>query len=159
MDVNFNDGDISQVISKWHQKWRTQIFLYPQVREILLNLKKKYRLALISNISDGELARGDMEMFKILNFFDIVLLSSDLGVRKPSPKLFEYILDKLNIRKDEMIFIGDTLHDDIQGAKQAGLLMAIHIKRNKEYFFPDYYIEPDKTIFNLHEIYKILNSK
>ncbi len=157
LDVKFNDDDISKIIIVSHNKWRTQIKLYPKVKELLSDLKKSYKLALISNISTGDLSRGDMEIFGILDLFDIVVMSSDLEIRKPSPKIFEYVLEKLNIKKDEMIFIGDTLYDDIQGAKNAGLLMAIHIKRNRSYYFPDYYIKPDKTVNNLQEIYKILD--
>ncbi|MFX0140529.1 MAG: HAD family hydrolase, partial [Candidatus Hodarchaeota archaeon] len=156
LNVKFNDGDVSQIIILSHNKWRTQISLYPKVKELLTDLKKSYKLALISNISTGDLSRGDMEMFGILDLFDIVVMSSDLEIRKPSPKIFEYVLNKLNIKKEEMIFIGDTLYDDIQGAKNAGLRMAIHVERNRSYYFPDYYIEPDKTIYNLHEINDIL---
>ncbi|NVM03689.1 MAG: HAD family hydrolase [Candidatus Helarchaeota archaeon] len=157
LKIKFNESDISQIIIKSHNKWRTQIKLYPKVKELLSDLKKHYKLALISNISTGDLSRGDMKVFGIFDIFDIVVMSSDLEIRKPSPKIFEYVLEKLNIKKEEMIFVGDTLYDDIQGAKNVGLSMAIHIKRKRSYFFPDYYIEPDKTIHNLHEIKGILN--
>jgi len=157
--IEFDHDDINKIILTSHQTWRNQIKAYPKVKELLLDLKKRYKLALISNIAEGDLARGDMDILGILEPFDIVVMSSDLNIRKPSPKIFEYVLNKLHIKKEEMIFIGDTLYDDIQGAKKASLRMAIHIKRERSYFFPDYYIEPDKIIYNLYEIYEILNSK
>jgi len=157
--VDFTDDDINEIILASHEKWRTQITTYPKVKELLYDLKKKYYLALISNIAEGDLARGDMEILGISEPFDIIVMSSDLEIRKPSPKIFHYVLNKLNIKKEQMIFLGDTLYDDIQGAKNAGLRMAIHVKRERSYFFPDYYVVPDKTIFNLHEIYDILNSE
>ena len=158
LKIKFSDAVISQIIIESHKIWRTQISLYSGVKELLKDLKKRYKLALISNIATGDLSRGDMEIFGILDLFDLVVMSSDLKIRKPSPKIFEYVLNKLNIKKEEMIFIGDTLYDDIQGAKNAGLCMAVHIKRNRTYYFPDYYIKPDKTIFNLSEIYEILKN-
>lgn len=158
LNLAFYEADILKIILASHQRWRAQISIYPKVQELLLDLKKRYKIVCISNISNGAFAREDMDIFGILKIFDYVVMSSDLGIRKPSPKIFEHVLNRLNIKRNEMIFIGDTLYDDIQGAKAAGLLMAIHVKRNRSYFFPDYYIKPDKTINSLHEIYDILDS-
>ena len=157
--LQFTELDINRIILASHQKWRTQISIYPKVKELLLELKKNYMLVCISNISEGDLAKEDMDLFDILKIFDYVVMSSDLGIRKPSPKIFEHVLNHLKIRNDEMIFIGDTLYDDVQGAKAANLLMAIHVKRDRSYFHQDYYIEPDHTIENLHQIREILNKK
>ncbi len=158
INVKYTINDIHEIKLASHQKWRTQISLYPKVKELLLDLKKRYKLALISNIAEGNMAREDMNIFGILEPFDIVVMSSDFNIRKPDPKIFEHVLEKLNIKKEEMIFIGDTLYDDVQGAKAAKLRMAIHVKRDRTYFFSDYYIEPDRIIYNLKEIYEILNS-
>ncbi|MHA1651183.1 MAG: HAD family hydrolase [Candidatus Helarchaeota archaeon] len=158
LNLEFSDEIINQIIQVSHQKWRSQISLYPDVKELLSTLKKSYTLICISNISDGDLAREDMDFFGISQFFDCIVMSSDLGIRKPSPRIFEYALEKVNVRKSETIFIGDTLYDDIQGAKTAGLRLAIHVKRNRSYFFPDYYIEPDISINKLTEIYSIIKS-
>ena len=156
LSIHFDEADISQIIIKSHETFRTQISLYPKVKELLSGLKKNYLLACISNVSDGDLAREDMEIFGILNLFDCVVMSSDLGVRKPSPEIFEYALNTLKIKNTEMIFIGDTLYDDIQGARAAGLLKAIHIRRNVSYYHSEYYIEADETIYDLHEICSLL---
>jgi putative hydrolase of the HAD superfamily len=156
LKITFEEADIAQITLRSHQTLRTQIVLYPEVKELLSNLKNNYLLACISNISEGDLAREDMKLFGILQLFDCVVMSSDLGIRKPSPKIFQYTLDQLNIENKDMIFIGDTLYDDIKGAKEAGLLMAIHVKRNISYFHSDYYIESDKTISSLIELTDLL---
>ncbi len=158
LNLEFTPDDITQIIFTNHLKWRSQIVLYAGVLELLTELQNNYKLACISNISEGDLAREDMNHFGILNFFDCIVMSSDLGIRKPAPKIFRHVLKKLNLKKEEMIYIGDTLYDDIKGAKAAGLLMAIHIKRDRSYFFPDYYITPDRTIYDLSEISDLLHS-
>ncbi len=158
LQLQFSREDVTRIILDSHREWRTQISIYPDVRELLSTLKKHYKIVCISNISEGDLARGDMELLGILDIFDYVLMSSDLGIRKPSPKIFQHVLDTLGITNSEMIFVGDTLYDDVQGAKLAELLMAIHIKRDRSYFFPEYRIEPDKTIRRLNELYNILKS-
>jgi putative hydrolase of the HAD superfamily len=158
LNLEFTSADITQLIIASHLKWRSQIALYTGVQELLMDLQTNYKLACISNISEGDLAREDMNHFGILNFFDCIVMSSDLGIRKPAPKIFRHVLKQLNLKKEEMIYIGDTLYDDIKGAKAAGLLMAIHIKRDRSYFFPDYYITPDRTIYDLSEISDLLHS-
>ncbi len=158
LKLQYTTSVIEQIILASHQKWRTQISLYPRVKEFLSDLKKEYIIVCISNIAEGDLAREDMDFFGILKIFDYVLMSSDLGIRKPSPKIFQHVLNYFHLEPNEMIFVGDTLYDDIQGAKDASLRMAIHIQRNRSYFFPDYYIEPDRVITNLQTIYEILNS-
>jgi len=159
LHLDYPEEAISQIILASHQKWQTQISLYPHVKELLTDLKRNYKIVCISNISEGNLARGDMDMFGILDLFDLVVMSSDLKIRKPSPKIFDHVLNQLKIKREEMIFVGDTLYDDVQGAKAAGLLMAIHVKRDRSYFFPEYTIKPDKTINNLQDIYEILNTR
>ncbi|MHA1130647.1 MAG: HAD family hydrolase, partial [Candidatus Helarchaeota archaeon] len=159
LQVIYSSEHVHQIINSSHQAWRKQISLYPNVKALLSSLKKSYQVVCISNISDGDLAREDMAIFGILDLFDYVVMSSDLGIRKPSPKIFEYVLKHLNIEKSEMIFIGDTLYDDVQGAKAANLRMAIHIKRARTYFFPDYYIKPDRTITQLVDLLEFLPVK
>lgn len=156
LDLQFTSADILKIRMASHQRYRSQIATYPEVTNILKKLKEKYTVVCISNISEGDFAREDMDSFGILQLFDYVLMSSDLGIRKPSPKIFQYILDLFHLQPDEMVFVGDTLYDDIQGAKAAKLRLAIHIKRDRSYFFPDYYIKPDRTILSLQELLDIL---
>jgi len=156
LNIDFDEDTISQIIRKSHETFRTQISLYPDTKEVLSKLKKTYLLACISNVSEGDLAREDMDIFGILHFFDSVVMSSDLGIRKPSPEIFEQVLTELDLKNSEIIYIGDTLYDDIQGAKAAGLFKAIHIKRNISYYHSEYYIEADETIYYLHEICPLL---
>jgi HAD superfamily hydrolase (TIGR01549 family) len=158
LELQFSRAHVTQIILDSHREWRTKISLYPCVQGLLSTLKNDYKIVCISNISEGDLARGDMKILGILDIFDYVVMSSDLGIRKPSPEIFQHVLDTLNITNSEMIFVGDTLYDDVQGAKLAELLMAIHIKRDRSYFFPEYYIKPDKTIRRLSELYNILKS-
>jgi putative hydrolase of the HAD superfamily len=152
LDLKYTTKDIDRIRLASHLVWRKQISLYPPVKKVLSYLKQNYTIVCISNISDGDLAREDMAHFGILDLFHYVLMSSDLGIRKPSPQIFQHVLERYDLSPGEMAFIGDTLYDDIQGAKNADLAMAIHVKRPRSYFFPDYRIEPDLTISSLKEL-------
>jgi beta-phosphoglucomutase-like phosphatase (HAD superfamily) len=58
---------------------------------------------------------------KISEFFNAVVVSEEVGWRKPSARIFKDSLNKLQIEASEAVYIGDSPNEDIKGAKQAGL--------------------------------------
>lgn len=53
-----------------------------------------------------------------------VIISSEVGWRKPAPEFFDIVCQQTNCRADEILFVGDDLVNDIHGAKQAGMATA-----------------------------------
>ncbi|KAB8137470.1 HAD family hydrolase [Gracilibacillus oryzae] len=51
---------------------------------------------------------------------DNIFVSGAIGHSKPSPEVFQHIEDKLQLDKEETVYIGDSYENDIVGAKQAG---------------------------------------
>lgn len=81
-----------------------------------------YRLGLVSNISLlGDLVREDLENLGLLDLFDSVVLSSELGLRKPHPRVYEHALAEIGVPAARAIFVGDRLREDIGGPQQAGM--------------------------------------
>ena len=54
-------------------------------------------------------------------FFDAVVVSGQIGYRKPHPRVFRELLDQLGTPKEQTAFVGDNLEADIRGASQMGL--------------------------------------
>ena len=95
--------------------------IYPEVPDVLKELKVQgYELGAISNF--------DTRFFKIFRelnldqYFDSITISSLAGSAKPSPKIFKYALDQHALDPDEAIHIGDSIKEDIEGARQANML-------------------------------------
>ncbi|MGE5764340.1 MAG: HAD family hydrolase [Mycobacterium leprae] len=61
-------------------------------------------------------------------FFDVVVISSDHGFRKPDPRLFRLALDRLRVPAAATVHVGDNPDRDVAGAKAAGLI-AVHLHR------------------------------
>ena len=57
----------------------------------------------------------------INEWFEWITTSEDAGARKPSRRFFTYALQKCKLRKDEIIFVGNQLNTDIQGANDYGI--------------------------------------
>lgn len=87
-------------------------------------LKKKYQLHIITNGFE-EIQSKKMKNSNIYDYFDKIITSESVGVKKPNPKVFNYALDIAKAKKDNSIMIGDSLEADIEGALNIGL-QAIH---------------------------------
>ena len=57
----------------------------------------------------------------ISDFFNNIVVSEEVGWRKPSAYIFQYAINRLQIQASEAVYIGDSPNEDIKGAKQAGL--------------------------------------
>jgi len=117
---------------------------------VLQELKKKYRLGLVSNFAYPPAIKHTLRKFHLSEFFDTVIISGDIGWRKPSPKIFEKALEALHVSASEAVFVGDAPFHDIIGAKQIGmktvLLRRLSAKETMDTG------NPDKIIGGLEEL-------
>ena len=98
----------------------TKSRLVDGAREMLQYLKEKgYRLCLISN-GFYEVQYRKMKSAQIEDFFEVVVLSDDIGVNKPDRRIFDHALRKAGATAEESIIIGDNPDADIKGAIDAG---------------------------------------
>ena len=95
--------------------------LYPGAREVLDDLAGAATLALVTNgLSDVQRAR--LARLEIAHLFATVVVSSEVGVTKPRPEIFEIAFEKLgNPPKSTAVMIGDSLTSDIAGGVAFGI--------------------------------------
>jgi HAD superfamily hydrolase (TIGR01509 family) len=80
------------------------------------------RTGIVSNAYEPPwLLRNDLERLRLLSRCDITAFSSEVGRRKPHPKIFEFAVARLGVSPGEVIFVGDSRYDDILGARKSGL--------------------------------------
>ncbi|SHM78390.1 YjjG family noncanonical pyrimidine nucleotidase [Polaribacter sp. KT 15] len=104
--------------------------LFEGTFEILDYLKSKYQLHIITNGFD-EVQMKKMKSSKIIDYFDAIVTSDSVGVKKPNPKVFNFALKKANATAENSVMIGDSLEADINGALNVGF-KAIHCVFNDE---------------------------
>ena len=98
--------------------------LFEGAFELLDYLKEKYTLHIITNGFE-EIQSKKMVNSKLHHYFDQIITSESVGVKKPNPKVFNFALESAKATKENSIMIGDSLEADIQGALNVGL-KAIH---------------------------------
>lgn len=87
-------------------------------REVLLELKQRYRMVLVSNFY-GNIATV-LKEFGLDGIFEHIIESAVVGVRKPDPKIFALGVDALGVEPNETVVVGDSMDKDIIPATKAG---------------------------------------
>ncbi|MCL2577285.1 MAG: YjjG family noncanonical pyrimidine nucleotidase [Defluviitaleaceae bacterium] len=113
---------------------------------------KGYSLYVVTN-GLIELQRPRVTNSKIGKFISYVMVSEEVGAKKPNPLIFNILLQKINFNPNEVIMVGDSLKNDIQGAKNANIKS---VWFNPERIKNETDIIPDYEITDLLQLTKIL---
>jgi len=100
--------------------------LFPHTLPMLNKLKQDYKIGLISNTSIFAV-KILKENTKLFDYIDYPLLSFEIGLVKPNPKIFEEMLKRAKCNPKEAMMIGDNFDDDVAPAKSLGM-HAIHFQ-------------------------------
>jgi len=123
---------------------------FRNVQKVLETLHQMgIKLGLISN-GKRQFQRDNLNALGIAGYFDTILISEEVGLRKPDPMIFQMGLDHLSVSAAESIFVGDHPENDVKAARDAGML---GIWKRDEYWME---AEADFTINDLYEIVAIV---
>lgn len=105
--------------------------IFPNVKNELLALKEQgIKLLLLSNAQTCFIDAEFPE--EIRELFDVVLISQELGIKKPSPKAFRLAFEKLGAKPENIVYVGDSAEDDMIPAGKAGCHCIMIAKRKKK---------------------------
>ncbi|MEM5778062.1 MAG: TIGR02253 family HAD-type hydrolase [Candidatus Aenigmatarchaeota archaeon] len=128
------------------------LYPYPNVVPTLNQLKKKYKLAILSDAPKIQ-AWIRLAAMEIQDKFDLVVTFDETKTKKPNLKPFFYVLKKLNFKAEECLFVGDSLARDIAPAKRLGFKTVLaKYGRTKE----KSNVKPDYIINDIKELLKIV---
>jgi putative hydrolase of the HAD superfamily len=88
---------------------------------LLERLARTLRLAVVSNFDYSPTARGILESAGVLDLFAAVVVSDEVGWRKPHPDIFAAALQRTGADPTRTLFVGDRLDIDVVGAHRAGM--------------------------------------
>ena len=127
--------------------------VYLDVESVLKDLQQNYKLALVTN-GVPQLQRDKLKSSKLGVYFDAVIISGELGIGKPDPKIFEAALSQLGTRPETAVMVGNSLKADIAGAKQVDI-KAVWLNRDRKE--NDNFIKPDYEVNDMNELRHVLN--
>jgi len=120
-NMNIDDDPLAAELAQFFERdRRTRHVLFPETLQVLDELKKHYKLAMITN-GAIDIQRDKIHGAKLADFFDPIIISGELGFGKPNPKLFQLAMERLAMKPDQCVMIGDSLNRDIAGASAVGM--------------------------------------
>ncbi|ACF14649.1 HAD-superfamily hydrolase, subfamily IA, variant 1 [Chloroherpeton thalassium ATCC 35110] len=123
---------INDVLRPRHQSHNLWNYVLPGTTELLKELKKQYRLAMISN-SDGRAEEKTIQ-YNLREYLEFVIDSQFVGVEKPNKKIFEIALNQLQLKPSECFYIGDIYSIDVVGARASGITPVLLNKADNHHY-------------------------
>jgi len=153
-DLEATSPKIGEAVKAYFDPW--MLTLYADTRETLSRLRESHRIGLISNFTDTAFLSDSLSNLELDEYFECVLVSDDVGWRKPHPHIFKRFLASMNVEPNETLFIGDDLECDIQGAKGVDMKTAWIVRSLHQTTIQETGVRPDYIIHSLSELEGIL---
>lgn len=157
---HFPEPVLEQAITEMFKVTESYWRLEADAHDTLRQLKAKgYRLGLISNASNTPDLNRLIDRHDLRKYFDFIVISAEEKIRKPDSRIFQRALNRMEVKPENAIMVGDTLTADILGAQQVGM-RAVWITRRAER--PENLsvmnrISPDVTIQDLSSLVSIVD--
>jgi HAD superfamily hydrolase (TIGR01549 family) len=157
-EVTADDPRIKAALNVFFQDFLETLELREGAKKLLKQAQELGKVALISNFTYAPVIYKSLRKLGINEFFSAVIVSEEVGWRKPSGRIFQDALNRLQVKASEAVYIGDSPNEDIKGAKLAGLKTVFvpsqfntlkDLKESKQ--------EPDYLVNNLMSISQNLN--
>jgi HAD superfamily hydrolase (TIGR01549 family) len=149
---------VDSAVEKYFSTWR--LSFVPHAPSVLKRLSESFKISLISNFTSGTFLRRSLKDLGIEENFENIIVSDEVGWRKPHPNIFRRFLKLSKVKATEAVFIGDELETDIKGAKEVGI-KAVLLARN-QYSSNDMErkdVFPDHTVKSLIEFERLILTK
>ena len=121
--VEIDDEVLGRYLEAEHRAWDPARILAANTHPLLEALRERgLKLGLVSNAFDpGWLLHRDLEEMGLAQRLDFSVFSSEIGLRKPHPAIFEHALGALGVEPERTLFVGDRLFEDVRGAAELGM--------------------------------------
>jgi putative hydrolase of the HAD superfamily len=120
-------------------------------QQVVRQLSSRFRLSVVSNgIPDVQYTK--IETLGIRHLFACILLSGEIGISKPDPRIFWQAARALNVEPQACLHVGNSYEDDVVGSKQAGMWACWLNPSGRQLA-----IKPDIEIRTLAELLPILS--
>lgn len=127
------DGDFGKLADTITDEWwdNADLTLFPDAKETLLMLKERgLKVGLVTNGLQKDID-DILSRTGLTDIFDVTVGADAVRKPKPEKEIFAYAINKLVVRTQEALFVGDNAKTDYEGSRKAGL-KPILIDRNNE---------------------------
>jgi len=120
---SLGDDELRDLV-RHHEEMELEVMpdLVPGVADAIADLRGRYRLAVVSDaiFSPGRVLRRILEHYGLLEVFDVLVFSDEIGCAKPDPRTFRAVLEKTGCTSRQLVHVGDREQKDVAGAHGVG---------------------------------------
>ena len=130
-----NQAEAAVTAADWYRRNRFHdLTLFPEAIEVIVAVRQlaegQRHLGIVTN-GPTAVQRDKVELLGLDRLVDFVVISGEVGIEKPDPRIFELALARAGTTADEAVVIGDAPEYDIAGARAAGI-RSIWVNRRKQ---------------------------
>jgi putative hydrolase of the HAD superfamily len=119
-----SDDEVDAFIDAEHEAWAPAYQVLGSAQAMLESLRSrgiKTGVVLNSWPDPGRVLRRDIDRVGLTGLLDVIVISAEVGMRKPEPGIFRLALEQLDVDPLDAVFVGDRLDTDVQGAANLGM--------------------------------------
>ncbi|HFI0052229.1 TPA: HAD family hydrolase [Streptococcus suis] len=133
------------------------VSLYPETIDALDKLSQNYQLGIIANQSAT--VRALLEEWGVESYFQLIILSEEVGLSKPDSTIFKLALQKANTTANRIVYVGDRYDNDIVPAKSLGIRAVRILTGMGRFAVEDMEWKSDWQLHSIQELTTIFKKK
>jgi len=127
LGVTASSAGLGVLATRTVAAWQRQILVDREAEPVLASLHRRLPLALVSNFDHPPHVRRLLEESGLAGHFDTVVVSSEVGTKKPDPSIFAGPLAQLGVAAAAVAYVGDS-PEDVAAARGAGLVPILVVR-------------------------------
>ena len=157
-DLAPSESQIDELMQTRYDSFLHAIELPDDVLPLLRKLRRRYRLALLSNYPSRQFLLDSLSKIGLSDAFETVVISGDIGYVKPHPKPFQTLLKQLDLPPAQCVYVGDNWLADVQGSKRMGMpaILTTQYEPYEQFTPADGDRQPDARIKHINELEELL---
>ena len=132
LGINADNHDLARFITKNWRRMDEQLpqplvrQAYPDTFPCLERVSELgLKMGVVSNIESEQRLRKELGLIELSGFFPVLVASGSVGYAKPAKQIFDIAASLVQLEPEEILFVGDDLERDYQGALRAGMNPAL----------------------------------
>ncbi len=122
--------DVAEEMLRWLQAGRLDRLFADVVPALEALQELGMPMAVLSNF--GTHLYDILDRLNLLRFFEFVVVSAEVGLAKPDPRIFDLVADRANRPRQRLLYVGDHVGDDIKGAQEGGFDAVLIDRQNRQ---------------------------
>jgi putative hydrolase of the HAD superfamily len=151
---------ISEALTVYYELNFYQRKMRPEMPAVLEAIRMRgLKIGVISNVCSLGQVPTNLDRYGLKRYFDLVVLSSEYGRRKPDPAIFHYAARLMAIPTSQCLYVGDLVSRDVIGARKAGYRIAVQIRHEFTQDESGDGAIPDAVIDDMAELLDVLEKE